>query len=140
MDTDHYMTYGGRDVDLEWSNDEMTVWTTGDQRKKIGSFEFCSIERRSGHVDDDYFHLTYMYLEGPPSAPRTYLRQGTGREIISIVGAVTSSRHDGPRSIILSRGSGAQSLLAVLSFHKTNKLPLVKGLIKRSYQIFSRVK
>lgn len=97
MDTYHYTTYDGRDVVLEWSNDEMTAWTADEPRERIGSFEFQFVEGSGGRGDDDYYHVTNMHLEGPSSAPGTYQQQGIGREILQIVGHVTFSPHDGIR-------------------------------------------
>lgn len=82
-----YTTKDARVVELDWSDDEMKVWTTGEERELIGSFSFTHVEGPSGRGDDDYWHLTHMHLEGPASDPHSYERQGIGREIIAQVGA-----------------------------------------------------
>lgn len=84
-----YTTKDGRTVELDWSGDEMKVWTTGDKRELIGTFSFTYVEGPSERGTDDYWHLTHMHLEGPASDPHSYRRQGIGREIINQVGAHT---------------------------------------------------
>lgn len=85
-----YTTKDARIVELDWSDDEMKVWTSGETRELIGTFSFAYVEGPSGRGTDDYWHLTHLHLEGPASDPHSSRGQGIGREIIRQVGVHTS--------------------------------------------------
>lgn len=74
----------GRVVELQWEPDEMTVWTHGESRQRIGSIVFVPYEGDRPDGRDDYYLVVNMHLEGPGSTG-TYARQGIGQEIIERV-------------------------------------------------------
>ena len=88
MSDDIFELRDGRKVELEWNDaGEMRVWTQGQSRELIGSFEFQHVGGADKHGRDDRYRVTNMHLEGPHGR-KEYLHKGIGREIVKRVGGI----------------------------------------------------
>jgi hypothetical protein len=97
MDT--FQCKDGRVVELDWQDDEMIVWTTGDARQRIGNITFRYIEGGAEDGSGDHYLVTNMHLDGP-NASADFIGQGIGRQIIRQVGEgmpIVFSADDGNR-------------------------------------------
>lgn len=81
-----FVCNNGQSVELDWDEDqgEMTVWTIGNPKKKIGNMSFSLIESDDPFGGQSYYKLVNMHLEGP-DGKKAFLRQGIGRGIVRYV-------------------------------------------------------